>query len=281
MIKALGFLVLVAALAGGLMFWLTLSPEPAPKLLAQVQGTSFDGGPSSAPVEPKPVEPPSAPPVVKEPVAPSPVIEPKPVAVEPKFVPPPTPEVKPAPPPEPKPVAVEPKPAPPPASAVVAEPKPAAQEVKPAPSSAPSPGGATEGKPVDDKPLSLTFAKLAFRYWPQTKDKGARDPFPKEIKALHGKKVILDGFMFPIDFEKGKVRSFLLSNGMFGCCFGDAPSITETIKVYRSDGKLMPYQSMARVTGILEVGEEFDADGYVDSVYRIKAEDVGATPANH
>ena len=130
--------------------------------------------------------------------------------------------------------------------------------------------------PVDDKPMMLTFARLAFRYWPQTKDKGARDPFPKDIRALHGKKIIMDGFMFPIDFEKGKVRSFTLSNGMFGCCFGDAPSITETIKVYRADGKLMPYQSMARVTGILEVGEEFDADGYVDSVYRIKAEDVGA-----
>jgi hypothetical protein len=87
----------------------------------------------------------------------------------------------------------------------------------------PASGEPPEVKPVDDKPLMLTFSKLAFRYWPQTKDKGARDPFPKEIKALNGKKIIMDGFMFPIDFEKGKVRSFILSNGMFGCCFGDAP----------------------------------------------------------
>lgn len=244
MIKALAVIIL-AALAGG-AFFLFRSPVPqaAPVSLAKVQGSSFDVAVKPPPVK---VEPPA--PVVIPEVKP----EPRPVAVV-------VPEIKP-------------------------EPKP---EVKP--SFAPSPGGASEGKPsaapevkpvVDDKPLTLTFSRLAFRYWPQTKDKGARDPFPKEIKALNGKKIVMDGFMFPIDFEKGKVRSFILSNGMFGCCFGDAPAITETIKVYRSDGKLMPYQSMARVTGVLEVGEEYDGDGYVDSVYRIKAEDVGAAQIEH
>jgi len=246
MTKALPVLI-IAVVAAGAFFWFHQTPQTAPVPLAQVQGTSFD-------VPVKPVEPPP-PPAVEEK---------KPVEV--KAPPPP-------PPPEPKPVAVavpEPKP----------EPKPI-PEVKPPPSSAPASASASEGKPVEDKPLMLTFSKLAFRYWPQTKDKGARDPFPKEIKALNGRKVVMDGFMFPIDFEKGKVRSFILSNGMFGCCFGDSPAITETIKVLRSDGKLMPYQSMARVTGILEVGEEYDADGYVDSVYRIKADDVGAAQIEH
>lgn len=241
MIKALAVLVLAAAAAGA-FFWFRSEAPQAPTIpLAQVRGTSFD-----LPV--KPVEPAA------------PKLEPPPVVV--------VPEAK----PDPKPVAV----AVPELKPVVEAPKPApAPEVKPPP----APAAAPEGK--DDKPMMLTFSKLMFRYWPQTKEKGARDPFPKEIKSLNGKKVIMDGFMFPIDFEKGKVRSFILSNGMFGCCFGDAPAITETIKVYRSDGKLMPYQSMARVTGILEVGEEYDADGYVDSVYRIKADDVGAAQIEH
>ncbi|MBI3855936.1 MAG: hypothetical protein HY293_09635, partial [Planctomycetes bacterium] len=166
--------------------------------------------------------------------------------------------------PEPVAPAAKPEPAPPPA----------------APKRAPPPEPVAA--PVDDKPLSLTFARLAFRYWPQPKDKAAaRDPFPKEIRALAGRKVTIDGFMFPIDFEKGKVRSFLLSNGMFGCCFGDAPQLQETIKVFRTDGKLMPYQATARVTGVLEVGEEFDGDGYVDSVFRIRAEAVVEAPSNH
>jgi hypothetical protein len=245
MTKALPVFIL-AVVAAGAFFWFHQTPQAAPVPLAQVQGTSFDIPVKSA-APPAPVVPPPPPVEEKKPVVAK--EEPKPVAV-------PLPDPKPEPKPEPKPVE-PPKPA------------PAVEAPKPAPAA------------VEDKPLMLTFSKLAFRYWPQTKDKGARDPFPKEIKALNGRKVIMDGFMFPIDFEKGKVRSFILSNGMFGCCFGDSPAITETIKVFRSDGKLMPYQSMARVTGILEVGEEYDADGYVDSVYRIKADDVGAAQIEH
>src|SRR6185436_5002592 len=80
----------------------------------------------------KPVEPPPVKPV---PVVPAPAV----------------PEAKPEPKPEPKPVAVAPP-------EVKPEPKPA-PEMKPVPTPA----------PVDDKPLMLTFSRLAFRYWPQTK----------------------------------------------------------------------------------------------------------------
>jgi hypothetical protein len=260
MTKALAVVVL-AAVAAGTFVWLSRTPEAAPVPLVRVQGTSFD-------VPLKPAEP-AAPKVNPAAVKPEPGSVPSPAGATAGSLPPPVAAA----------LAVtkvesEPKPVPPPAEAKP-EPKPVVAQVKP------EPAPEVQPPPVEDKPLMLTFSKLAFRYWPQTKDKGARDPFPKEIKALNGKKVIMDGFMFPIDFEKGKVRSFILSNGMFGCCFGDAPAITETIKVFRADGKLMPYQSMARVTGILEVGEDFDADGYVDSVYRIKADDVGAAQVEH
>jgi hypothetical protein len=129
---------------------------------------------------------------------------------------------------------------------------------------------------VDEKPLSLSFAKLYFRYWPQVK--GGRNPFPTEVQALDGKKVTIDGYMIPIDFEKGKVRSFLLSRSMMGCCYADSPQITEMIKVVPADGKMVSFQALARVTGILEVGEEKDSEGYVESVYRIKADIVGVSP---
>jgi hypothetical protein len=260
MIKALAVAVL-AAVAAGAFFWLSRTPEAAPGPGVPVQGTSFD-----APLKPAV---PAVPKVGPAAVKPDPASAPPPAGATVGSLPPPVAAASAV--AEGKP---EPKPVPPPGEAKP-EPKPVAAQVKPEPASEAQP------PPVEDKPLMLTFSKLAFRYWPQLKDKGARDPFPKEIKALNGKKVMMDGFMFPIDFEKGKVRSFILSNGMFGCCFGDAPAITETIKVFRSDGKLMPYQSMARVTGILEVGEDYDADGYVDSVYRIKAVDVGAAQIEH
>jgi hypothetical protein len=287
------------AIAAGFAWWAKhLQPGAAPQapIPSTVQGTSFDvparTGAKEVPapaVEPATLELAALPPAEPKPVAPPAplpaVAEPKPAA---KTADPPAPasagatagqpQVKPAPAPVVPPVET-------PAAGKPAEPKTA--QAKPAqatPTDAkPAGAAAADAKPApaDDKPASIDFAKLAFRYWPQPKDvKDARDPFPAKIRAMNGQKVTIDGYMFPIDFEKGKVRSFLLSRGMFGCCYGDSPQITEVIKVVRTDGKVMPFEAMARVTGTLEVGEEFDGEGYVDSVYRIKAEAVGPAPAS-
>lgn len=265
-------------LIAGLSPWAGCSPDhPQAVTPSVVQGTPFD-----VPAAPQKVE--SAGPRVKTPESP----KPGPPAVErekPKSLPPAAAplatvvkalernsELK----------SAEPAPALVPAEVKAVEPAPAESRLAELKAEPPKPAEqkAAEEKAgaQDDKPLSMTFAKLAFRYWPQPKDKAARDPFPATIKALNGKKVTIDGYMFPIDFEKGKVRSFLLSRGMFGCCYGDTPQISEVVKVSRSDGQLMPFEAMARVTGTLEVGEEFDSEGYVDSLYRIKAEAVGPAP---
>ncbi len=242
------------ALAAGIAYWVTEAEQVSRIPVAStVRGSSFDSAPQPAPTpgilteeSPAVVSKPGDPPVERVAVSEKQVLE----------------NLLEAPAPKPEPEA-------PKASAPVDPPVNVPVVIKP-----------LEAKPAADTepPQLISFTKLAFRYWPQTKDKGARDPFPAEIRALNGKRVIVDGYMFPVDFEKGKVRSFLLSRAMFGCCYGDSPKITEIIKVMRADGKTMPYQAMASVTGILEVGEEFDSEGYIDSVYRIKADDVGTAP---
>ena len=134
--------------------------------------------------------------------------------------------------------------------------------------------------PKDDKPIALSFAKIAsFRYLPPTPVKGQKpvarkDAIPDDIRALDGKKVNIEGYCIPIDFDKGKMTAFVLSRVMFGCCYGDTPRITELIKIVRADGKPIEYFPMVRVSGAFEVGEEFDDEGYVESVFRIKADKV-------
>jgi hypothetical protein len=118
----------------------------------------------------------------------------------------------------------------------------------------------------------VPFSKLAIRYWPQIK--GGADPLPPEIRKLDGRKIIIEGYMMPIDFDKGKIQMFLLTRNMMGCCYADSFKITDVIKVQRADGKPVSYLQMARVTGTLEVGEEKDSEGYIESVYRIKADDL-------
>jgi len=252
------------AIVGGVAWWTNrpAEAEVPPPVVVEIQGTSFDVAPSKraaakeapAPEVRKEETPAPSVPVVA-PKAPEKPAEPAPPPVEAKLASIEAPAGKPA--PAEAPAAPKPAPVEAPAAAKPAEKKADAEEAK---------------------PELITFSTLAFRYFPKTKDKEARDPFPAGIRAMNGKKVTIDGYMFPVDFEKGKVRSFLLSRAMFGCCYGDSPQMSEIVKVQRADGKPMAFEAVARVTGVLEVGEEFDSDGYVDSVFRIKAESVVGAP---
>jgi len=132
--------------------------------------------------------------------------------------------------------------------------------------------------------MALSFVRLAgFRYFapanrPKPGEAPAKSPIPASVRALDGMKVAIEGYMIPVDLQRGKVVTFLLSRSAFGCCYADSPQITEVIKVTSADGKPMSYLPMPRVTGTLEVGEEYDSEGYIDSIYRIRADAVAASP---
>jgi hypothetical protein len=128
----------------------------------------------------------------------------------------------------------------------------------------------------DGQPVS--FATLSsFPYSPPARRVGGArtvlrpDPFPPEVRALHGKKVSISGFMVPLTMKGGRIDSFYLSRGVFGCCYADMPRISDYIKVTMPPGQYAPSSEMSQVSGVLEVGEEFDAGGYVETVYRLRA----------
>jgi hypothetical protein len=138
--------------------------------------------------------------------------------------------------------------------------------------------------PSESKPLVLSFATLAsYRYTlPPRRSPGENAPLlkaqiPDPIKALNGKKITIEGYMIPMDFEKGKILRFVLSRSMIGCCFADSLRINELIKVDPADGMAVDYCDVARVTGTLEVGEEFE-DGFLVSLYRLKADQIKDVP---
>src|SRR5437762_4696659 len=100
------------------------------------------------------------------------------------------------------------------------------------------------------------------------------DPIPSEVRALHGQKVSVVGFMVPLSMKQGWIDSFYLSRGIFGCCYADIPRITDYIKVAMPSGQYAKSSELAQVTGLLDVGEETNAIGDVESVYRLCADSV-------
>ncbi len=101
------------------------------------------------------------------------------------------------------------------------------------------------------------------------------EQIPKNIRALNGRKVSIEGFIIPIEQEREKLRTFLLVKSRAICCFGVPPRMNEWIYVEMRGERRAEFARdvPALVSGELEVGEEVQ-DGIVMSIYRMKADAV-------
>lgn len=96
---------------------------------------------------------------------------------------------------------------------------------------------------------------------------------PDDVKALHGKKVAIAGYMMALD-EVENIREFLLVESLWSCCFGTPPTVNQVLVIRIEGKKGIDYTSgPIQVAGILDVGEKVE-DGFVTSVYRLKADKV-------
>lgn len=96
-----------------------------------------------------------------------------------------------------------------------------------------------------------------------------------EIKALHGKKIVIEGYMLPVHFEEGKTNKFLLVCYQLGCCFGRMPQLTEQILVTMQNPEgidSLPSYALCEVYGTLEVGQKEDTQ---KTLFRIQGVHVG------
>jgi hypothetical protein len=96
---------------------------------------------------------------------------------------------------------------------------------------------------------------------------------PPAIKAYDGKKVVIEGFMLPVTFDKnGKLSAFLLLQNQVSCCYGGPTQIHEFITVHLGDPMAQPdMDNTMHVQGILHVGAERE-NGELVGIYRLDAE---------
>jgi hypothetical protein len=98
---------------------------------------------------------------------------------------------------------------------------------------------------------------------------------PSRILALDKKKVIIQGFMVPIEFKRDSVRSFLLVRNQMMCCFGAMIGMNEWVMVQMDGEKRTTFvQDVPTVVyGEIEVGEDIQ-NGMVMSLYRLRGLEV-------
>jgi len=95
---------------------------------------------------------------------------------------------------------------------------------------------------------------------------------PEKVKDLNGKTIKVIGFMLPIDFDSGAVKSFMLLKNQMGCCFGIMPRVNDFIYVEMPEGKSAKYMTdiPLRITGKLAIVKE----NLVGGLYSMSADKV-------
>lgn len=130
----------------------------------------------------------------------------------------------------------------------------------------------------------VTFGKLAgFPYQlpgPEEIPAGASElperykgQIPDDVLELSGKPLALEGFVIPLELERGRMSSFILVRSMMHCCYGVIPQMNEWVHVQVTGAGRPPYSPNMPVT----VFGEFDAGDLVEngallSIYRMNAE---------
>ncbi len=112
---------------------------------------------------------------------------------------------------------------------------------------------------------------------PKVKARKKQQVVPEFIRALDGRKVMVEGFMIPMLSEKYRVLSFILAQSQMTCCFGIAPKLNQWIDVTMEKGKSTEWKMDVPITifGTLSVGTKYDRQNKGWCLYRMVSDKVG------
>ncbi len=152
-----------------------------------------------------------------------------------------------------------------------------------APQPAPTPPAAKAPSPpaAADDFKTVTFDELAgFDYALYAEDAKNPHEVPAKIQALAGKRVAVDGYMMPLQYEAGGAKKFILMKNQFGCCYAATPKLNEWVEVTMEGGSVAEYQPHVLVTawGVLDVKPQA-RDGMATGLYQMKGSKVEFTEA--
>ncbi len=119
---------------------------------------------------------------------------------------------------------------------------------------------------IDGMDKILSFEEI--ESWPyQDGLKG----MPKDLKKLDGQRVLMVGFMLPID-KVQDIDEFLLVQSLWACCFGQPPDINGLVRVVMPKGKTSAFfYDPLKIVGTFKV-EATMLDGYCVDIFQLHVE---------
>jgi hypothetical protein len=105
-------------------------------------------------------------------------------------------------------------------------------------------------------------------------------PIPASVRELDGRLVEIEAELAPITWGEESSLGFVLTRDPQACCVCVLPPFPEWIELVGGDADLLALEIFGRVRmrGVLEVGPQRDAWGYVRSFYRLLDAELLADP---
>ena len=100
---------------------------------------------------------------------------------------------------------------------------------------------------------------------------GTTDEIPQKWRALDGKRVQLEGFMWDPQVADGGHVRFQFVYNVTKCCFNGPPQVQERVYAHVPSGSV-PDMNFGLLTGVLHVKVERDKVGAIQSVYTMDVE---------
>lgn len=94
---------------------------------------------------------------------------------------------------------------------------------------------------------------------------------PERIRARAGSKVLMTGFMLPIDEVEG-MQHFLLVKSLWSCCYGTPPDVNGIVRCVMPAGKTTNYRfEPLKIVGRFDVQPTVE-DGYCVDIFQLHVE---------
>jgi len=99
-----------------------------------------------------------------------------------------------------------------------------------------------------------------------------RGQIPPWLQTYNGRRVVLTGYLLPLQMENGRAKKFILMRDVTTCCYGATPNMNDYVIVsMKGEGAKADQDIPVMVAGVFNVEETYD-NGYVVSLFHMDGE---------
>lgn len=99
-----------------------------------------------------------------------------------------------------------------------------------------------------------------------------RDQVPAWIYFYQDKRVVLTGYLMPLQLENGLAKKFVLMKDVTTCCYGAVPGMNDYVIVtMKGDGVKAVQDIPVALVGVFHVEQKYE-NGFVTSLYQMDGE---------